>query len=99
MQNVETTTTSIRLPLDLLARYDELATSAGRSRNALMLEALREYVETMQDEDGLTVAIEAADRGEFVPEEEMAAFWARYGTPEEYAAEAQRVGKLLRLPE
>jgi predicted transcriptional regulator len=37
--------TSVRLPGDLRARFDELARVSGRSRNDLIVEAMTRYVE------------------------------------------------------
>lgn len=37
--------TSVRLPADLRARFDELARASGRTRNDLIVEAMTRYVE------------------------------------------------------
>jgi predicted transcriptional regulator len=41
LDGMGTTTTSLRLPDDLREMYDTLVTATGRSRNELMVEALR----------------------------------------------------------
>jgi predicted transcriptional regulator len=77
------TVSSVRLPDDLAARFDELAERTGRSRNYLMVEALREYIEHEALWLGrVQEGIDQADRGEFVPDDEMEAFWAERSASE-----------------
>jgi predicted transcriptional regulator len=67
---------SIRIPDDVIAQYDAVARATGRSRNTLMVEALRSAIAT---ESWFVAAVErglaAANADEFVPDEEMEALW------------------------
>jgi predicted transcriptional regulator len=67
---------SIRVPDEVIAQYDAVARATGRSRNALMVEALRDAIAS---EAWFVSAVErglsAADAGDFVPDEEMEALW------------------------
>ncbi len=67
---------SIRIPDDVIAQYEAVARATGRSRNALMVEALRDAIAS---EAWFVAAVErglaAADAGDFVPDEEMEALW------------------------
>jgi predicted transcriptional regulator len=42
---MNTVSTSVRLPEDLVARYTQLAEATGRTRNFVMKEALEQYIE------------------------------------------------------
>ena len=97
-ETVETVTTSIRLEADLLAAYDDLAKTTGRSRNYLLTEAIREYLLWEREQHArLDASIAQADRGAFVDEHDLQgwkdALFAQAGiTPEErvgYAREAE----------
>jgi predicted transcriptional regulator len=90
------TNTSIRLSADLNAEYEELARRSGRSKNYLMTEALGEYIRhhawwAREVQRGL----DAAD----VADDEMAAFWAEFGTREEYAQAAEEAFRAYGLAE
>jgi predicted transcriptional regulator len=67
---------SIRIPDDVIAQYDAVARATGRSRNTLMVEALRAAIAT---ESWFVAAVErgvaAANAGEFVPDEDIEALW------------------------
>lgn len=67
---------SIGIPDDVIAQYDAVARATGRARNTLMVEALRAAIAT---ESWFVAAVErglaAADRGEFVPDEEIETLW------------------------
>jgi RHH-type transcriptional regulator, rel operon repressor / antitoxin RelB len=67
---------SIRIPDDVIAQYEAVARATGRSRNALMVEALRDAI---AGEAWFVAAVErglaAADAGDFVSDEEMEALW------------------------
>jgi predicted transcriptional regulator len=79
-----TTTTSLRLPVDLLATFDRLAETLGRHRSTLMIEALQDYAERESRwQAEMERRIAAADQGDFVSDEEMEAWWATHSTREE----------------
>lgn len=84
-----TITTSIRIPVELQARYERLAATTQRSRNYHIVEALERYAcQELSDIERIEEALAQAQRGEFVPDEEMDAFFTRFRTPEERAAGA-----------
>lgn len=97
---MSTTTTSLRLPADLLEAFDRLAESLGRTRSTLMIEALRDYAERENRwQAELEERIAGADRGDFVPDDETAAWWAAHSTPEERARALHDATRDLGLPE
>lgn len=73
-------TLNVRIPSDLASKLDSLTKATGRTKSALTLEALREYIETQawQIAD-IKRAIGEADRGEFASEEDVKAFFAKHG--------------------
>lgn len=70
---------SVRLPTDLKDRMETYARLTGRTKSYVAMEALNEYLawRIPQIED-LKQAIDAADRGEFASEAEVAAAFSRY---------------------
>ena len=74
-----TPSSSIRIPEEVITQYDDVARATGRSRNSLMIDALRDFISAQA---WFVAAVErgvvAADRGEFVPEEDIAARWDRW---------------------
>jgi predicted transcriptional regulator len=68
--------TSVRIPEDVLEQYDRVARATGVSRNKLIGDALREAIAPAA---WFVAAVErgwaSARRGDFVPDEEMEAFW------------------------
>lgn len=77
-----TSTTSIRLPDEVLHDLDALARATARNRNYLITEAVKEFVarETWHLRR-IREGLRQAEAGEFVPAEEMEAFWASWTTP------------------
>ncbi|NHZ66625.1 CopG family ribbon-helix-helix protein [Massilia genomosp. 1] len=71
---------NVRLPVDLAAQLAALTKATGRTKSALTVAAIREYVEAeaWQIQDTLE-GIAEADRGEFATDEEVAAFFAKHG--------------------
>jgi predicted transcriptional regulator len=67
---------SIRIPEEIIAQYEAVAQATGRSRNALLVDALRDAIAS---EAWFVAAVQrgiaAADAGDFVPEAEMEALW------------------------
>ncbi|HEY3929317.1 MAG TPA: ribbon-helix-helix protein, CopG family [Candidatus Koribacter sp.] len=63
---------TLRLDPKLTKDLDKLAESTQRSRSFLLTEAVKEYVSVNQWQiEKIQRAIEAADRGEFVSDEEI----------------------------
>ena len=55
---VNTVTTSVRLPVDLVKRYDNLAKATGRSRTYYVTEALEESITQLEYQYGLLKKVE-----------------------------------------
>ncbi|MGV9189396.1 type II toxin-antitoxin system RelB family antitoxin [Arcanobacterium canis] len=55
--------TAVRLPADLLARYDALAKSTGRSRTYYVTEALQESISQLEYEYGILNKVEQYRKG------------------------------------
>jgi predicted transcriptional regulator len=70
---------NLRLPAKLKSQIDAYARQTGRSKSFVAVEALSEYLAwRMPQIEDLTLAIKAADQGDFATEEEVnAAFAAR----------------------
>lgn len=67
-------TITIRTDPDLAGKIAALARAMDRSRNWIIEEALRQYVETQAWQiEGIQAAIESMDRGEGVPHEKARA--------------------------
>lgn len=71
-----TSTTSVRLPDEILADLDALAHATDRTRNYWITEAVKEFVQReayhiRRIHQGLA----EADAGAFVPDDAMDAFW------------------------
>lgn len=60
---VNTVTTSVRLPVDLVKRYDNLAKTAGRSRAYFFTKALDESIPKLEYQYGLLKKVEAYRAG------------------------------------
>jgi len=66
------TTITIRTDPDLADKVAELALSMDRSRNWVIEEALRQYVETQAWQiEGIKAAIDSLDKGEGIPHEQV----------------------------
>ncbi|CAA9892089.1 CopG-like domain-containing protein DNA-binding [Candidatus Methylobacter favarea] len=71
---MSTTTITIRTDPDLAGKVAALASSMDRSRNWVIEEALRQYVETQAWQiEGIKAAIGSLDRGEGIPHEQVMA--------------------------
>ena len=70
---------SVRLPNELKDRMETYAQLTGRTKSHVAMEALAAYLDDRipQIED-LKEAVQAADRGEFASDEEVAAVFARH---------------------
>jgi len=68
------TTITIRTDSDLAGKVAALASSMDRSRNWVIEEALRQYVETQAWQvEGIKAAIDSLDRGEGISHEQVMA--------------------------
>lgn len=66
------TTITIRTDPDLADKVAALALSMDRSRNWVIEEALRQYVETQAWQiEGIKAAIDSLDKGEGIPHEQV----------------------------
>ena len=79
-------TTSIRLPEEVLRALDDLAGATARNRNYLITEAVKEYVarETWHLHR-IREGLRQVDAGEVASDEQMDEFWASWITPEALA--------------
>ena len=65
-------TITIRTDADLAGKVAALASAMDRSRNWVIEEALRQYVETQAWQiEGIKAAIDSLDRGESIPHERV----------------------------
>ena len=68
------TTITFRTDPDLAGKVAALASSMDRSRNWVIEEALRQYVETQAWQiEGIKAAIDSLDKGEGIPHEQVMA--------------------------
>lgn len=71
---------NVRIPADFSGRLEALSKATGRTKSAIMMEALRSYVDAeMWQIQEIQDGIDEANRGEFASEEEVTTFFARYG--------------------
>ena len=70
---------ALQLPDELNTRLGVLAKATGRTENALVMQAIQDFVdrESWQVEE-VQKALKEADNGDFATDEEMAAFWNRW---------------------
>lgn len=74
---------ALEIKPELRAKLEELARSTRRNQSDLANEAIRLYVE--QETSALAkirTGLAQAERGEFVPDEEVDAFFAEHAAPE-----------------
>lgn len=71
---------TVRLPADLAAQLEKLIQATGRTKSAITVAALRDYVEAeaWQIQD-IEQGIAEADRGEFASAREISSFFAKHG--------------------
>lgn len=71
---------TVRLPADLADQLEKLILVTGSNKSAITVAALRDYVaaESWQIQD-IEQGIAEADRGEFASDDEVKAFFAKYG--------------------
>ncbi|HVA93035.1 MAG TPA: ribbon-helix-helix protein, CopG family [Chloroflexota bacterium] len=79
---------SSRVPLDTKTALDQLAKATGRTRNTLVQEALRRFIEQQRWQIGeIEAGIREADAGVFVSDAEMEETWAEFGLEPDAAGE------------
>lgn len=74
-----TTAFTIRTSPETMRRLDQLAAQVDRSRNYLANQALEEFLELRAWQiEKIQEGIAAAERGEFVPDQEMESIFDKY---------------------
>lgn len=69
---------SLRLPPDIRKRLDALAIATERSRTAIVVEAVKRYVDLQEWQiTAIKRGVEQADRGEFIDHVELKAKWEK----------------------
>ncbi len=88
----QTTTVTARIPKELRSALDMLTKSTGRSKNILIEEALRRFidVERWQLAD-IEAGLREADAGDFATDEEVDAVFNKYAAYRD-EPDAQRAG-------
>lgn len=72
----------LRLPLALCRQIEDLAKAKDRTENALIVEALIDYVRSESWSSGnIQKAIKEADFGEFASDHEVKSVFSKYGAP------------------
>jgi predicted transcriptional regulator len=75
-----TTVLSSRVPLDTKVALDQLAQATGRTRNTLVQEALRHFIDQQRRQiSEIEAGIREADAAIFVNDAEMEETWAEFG--------------------
>ena len=83
-----TTILSSRVPLHTKVALDQLAKATGRTRNTLVQEALRRFIDQQRWQIGeIEAGIREADAGVFVREAEMEEMWTEFGLEPDIAGE------------
>ncbi len=80
-------TTSVRLQSDLESQLENLAQNFHRSKNWLINQAIREYIEKNQQEtnrwEETLIALESVKNGQGIPEEDVDIWLKSWGTDTE----------------
>lgn len=78
--NHDTTTISVRIPVQMRERLEQLAEATGRTKSYLAAEALQAYIEREAWQiAAIQRGVEAADQGEFASDEEVKRRCGRWG--------------------
>lgn len=78
--NHDTTTISVRIPMQMRKRLEQLADATGRTKSYLAAEALQAYIEREAWQvAAIRRGMEDADRGDFATDEEIRRRFARWG--------------------
>ncbi|THB69229.1 MAG: ribbon-helix-helix protein, CopG family [Desulfovibrio sp.] len=74
------TSTSFRADKEILQSLDEIAREMGRSRNWVLNQAVKDYIERQAwFKRQVAEGIKAADKEEFATDQEMAEIFDKYG--------------------
>jgi RHH-type rel operon transcriptional repressor/antitoxin RelB len=77
-------TFTVRVDTAAKKRLEKLAKNTGRSRSFLAAEAINEYLDVNEWQvGGMKQAIESADRGEFIPHDQVKAWVNSWDTDNE----------------
>jgi RHH-type transcriptional regulator, rel operon repressor / antitoxin RelB len=78
-QATATDVMTVRLPSELKERFEQLAQATSRSKSWLATDAIRHYLEIEEWQiQGIKMAIEEADRGDFASPEEVQKVFSRW---------------------
>ena len=70
----------VQLPVELALELDQWLQGSGQTSSSVIVAALRAYLQTEgQYQRAIEQGVAAAQRNEFVPDEEVHAFFAKYG--------------------
>ena len=84
MEDMSSTTVSVRIDPAIKKRLEKLAKSTGRSRSFLAAEAINEYVDLNEWQvAGIAKAVASLDRGEGVPHERVKEWVSSWGSKKE----------------
>lgn len=84
MSKPETTTMTVRLPVEVSQRLEKLAEATARSRSWLAADAIQRYLELEEWQiSEIEAGLREADAGEFATAEEVEAFFERWAPRED----------------
>ena len=88
---MSSSTFTVRVDTAAKKRLEKLAKNTGRSRSFLAAEAINEYLDINEWQvAGIKAAIESADRGEFVPHDQVKAWVNSWDSDNELPTPAKR---------
>jgi RHH-type transcriptional regulator, rel operon repressor / antitoxin RelB len=88
---MSSSTFTVRVDTAAKKRLEELAKNTGRSRSFLAAEAINEYLDINEWQvAGIKAAIESADRGEFIPHDQVKAWVNSWDSDNELPIPAKR---------
>lgn len=88
---MSSSTFTVRVDTAAKKRLEKLAKNTGRSRSFLAAEAIKEYLDVNEWQvAGIKAAIESADRGEFIPNDQVKAWVNSWDSDNELPMPAKR---------
>ena len=73
----DSTTLTVRMPIDIKERLERLASATDRSKSRLAADAIRRYLELEEWQvSEIQAGIQEADRGDFASDEEVQAVFS-----------------------
>jgi RHH-type rel operon transcriptional repressor/antitoxin RelB len=88
---MSSSTFTVRVDTAAKKRLEKLAKNTGRSRSFLAAEAINEYLDINEWQvAGIKAAIESADRGEFIPHDQVKAWVNSWDSDNELPIPAKR---------